>query len=399
MALTVLNIIRNLSFESFNESVISSSAPILRHLVVILLASIENERTFESAQLAFDILVNIGGRIDTSGRKRLQVISAFLEDVHSDERNKSLHFMRCSDHMSAVSTVSYVNSAVTLFPIIHHILVQYSWKAFSRYFVLRALELLAKLALVPENSVNISRSPDSLLVALVDLLCASNTLLDPIAQSTDSSASITGDSAGRLRPPGVVFTGYTSVNSIGSGHSSVQQQAAGASLGCTGFFSADQCDLEVRDLVLDGLLAMCQIAPAMQLRVADTPDAIAVLCRIAGVAASTASISNYGPAAASSSGQYASFQQGGNSGTGTNRSEGNAKSIQILALLFTLPAVRVRYLAVKSDLLVLASSDEAVADVVCNKASVAYSYVAITPAFISEPAPVDAFGSSIAMTM
>jgi hypothetical protein len=338
--------------QSFNETVISSSAVVMKHLVAIVLAAVENGSALESAQMAFDVLVNIGGRIDSSGRKRLQANSAFLEDVHSDERNKSLHYMRCSEHMSALSTLQYVNIALSLFPLVHHVIALNGASRGSRFNVLRGLELLAKLASVPENSVVVARSPDSLLVALVDLLAASHTLLDPVVQSTDHSAPVTGDSAGRLRTPGSLFTAYMS---LGGGQSSAQQQAAAASLSCTGFFSADQCDLELRDLAVECLLVMCQSGIAMQLRVAETADAITLLCRIAGVSVTVASIATFGQAA---TGGHHSF-----SGTTSyaNRTEGNAKSVQILALLFVLPEVRGKYLALRSDLVVAASSDEAMA--------------------------------------
>jgi hypothetical protein len=324
----------------------------MKHLVAFVYAAVENGSSLECAQMAFDVLVNIGGRIDITGRKRLQANTAFLEDVRSDERNKSLHFMRCSEHMSTLSTLQYVNTALALFPLVHHVITRQGNKRDDRFYILRGLELLAKLASVPENSATVARSPDSLLLALVDLLAASHSLLDPVAQSTDNSASVTGDSAGRLRPPGVLFTTYSS---LGVGQSSAQQQAAAASLGCTGFFSADQCDLELRDLAVECLFTMCQTGIAMQLRVAETPDAITLLCRIAGVSATVSSITTYGQAATSAHHSFSGAT------SGANRTEGNAKSVQILALLFVLPEVRGRYLALRPDLVVMASSDEAMA--------------------------------------
>ncbi len=38
-------------------------------------------------------------------------------------------------------------------------------------------------------------------------------------------------------------------------------------------------------------------------------------------------------------------------------------------------------------------------DVVCNKASVAYSYVPIAPVFVADPTVMDVFASSSAVTM
>ncbi len=200
----------------------------MRQLVCIVGVAVACFINSDAAQLAFDVLVNVGGRVDLTGRRRLQQ-SAFLEEVRADEK-KAAMLLRLSPHMSSASTLEYVNCCSALLPIVHQALVVCSsadplrQAGFnSRYFVVRALELLSKLALVPENLVAVCRSPDALLRSLLDLLCASTTSLEPLVPE---SSLLAGDPTGRLRPPAVVLVNLNSGGGVGGSGSSFGAQAA-----------------------------------------------------------------------------------------------------------------------------------------------------------------------------
>lgn len=346
----------------------------MRHLAVTVLLSLEGGNASEACSMALDILVNIGARIDCTGRRRVSAASAFLEEVLLDERSRSLHFMRCSDHFAAQSTVEYANVASSLFPAVHCALVhgrsgglQMRQQSDRRMVTVRALELLSKLASVSENAVMVCRSPDSLLYALVDLLCVSNAVTEPLVATVDPGSTASGDPAGRLRPPATVLGQMTHLSGA-----TQHFQTSSAGSGGGSYLGLDHCDVELRDLAADCLLSMGQAAHTMLTRIADIPNAVQLLQRIAYASQSAASItavSQFSAAAA--------------------RTEGNAKAAQLLGLLFALPQCREAYLSVKTSMVLAASADEALsgnvniyslmtfedrttfclADVVCNKAA------------------------------
>ncbi len=92
---------------------------------------------------------------------------------------------------------------------------------------------------------------------------------------------------------------------------------------------------------MDCLHSLCASSVAMQLRVADMPDAVQVIFRVANV-----------PVVAASSGLSST------AANSFSRTEGTAKAAMVLALLFALPELREKYFSVRSSLLVAACSDE-----------------------------------------
>lgn len=323
----------------------------MSHLIGILVASIQAHTVTEYTQLAFDILVNIGGRIDTSGRKRLQTWQYIDDGRVSEDKLKLLNLLRYSDHMSAISTVQYVEVTSVLFPLIQYVLANIDTGALvpsktqTRFLVVRSLELFSKLASTSENSTALTNAPDSLLDTVVSMLCVSYSLGESITPDT-----LMGDPVGRGRPPAVTFLPSSQMQQH------THQQTTTSGIGSTaGYHQHLQAgdfasDLELRDLAVDAISNLCANSVYMATRMAETPHCIEFLYRIAvstGCTVTTTA-SSYSTHASSSS-QVAT------------RTEGNLKAVQILSALLSLPEVSEKFFAIRTNLYVASCSDELIA--------------------------------------
>eukprot|EP00601_Ochromonadales_sp_CCMP2298_P016690 CAMPEP_0173237160 /NCGR_PEP_ID=MMETSP1142-20121109/11882_1 /TAXON_ID=483371 /ORGANISM="non described non described, Strain CCMP2298" /LENGTH=457 /DNA_ID=CAMNT_0014167791 /DNA_START=33 /DNA_END=1407 /DNA_ORIENTATION=- len=105
--------------------------------------------------------------------------------------------LRLHPHMSSASLPLYLSAAHSLLSAITLILGG-SGSVADRGLSIRALEMLAKLALNPDNATQLQLSPQPLFCSLASLLCASTTALEPLVPDNAAAA---GDPLGRRRAP------------------------------------------------------------------------------------------------------------------------------------------------------------------------------------------------------
>lgn len=279
---------------------------------------------------------------------------------------KLLNLLRYSDHMSAISTVQYVEATSLLFPIIQHILSNIDTgtlvtsKSHARFLVVRSLELFSKLASTSENGVALANAPDSLLDTVVSMLCVSYSLMESITPD-----ALMGDPMGRNRPPAVPFLPSSQI-----APQTVQQQGGsgiGASAGYHQHLQAGDfgSDIELRDLAVDAISNLCTNSVYLATRMAETPHCIEFLYRIAVSAGSTVT---------TTSSSYSSYTN--NNTQIATRTEGNLKAVQILSAMLSLPEVSEKFFAIRSNLYVASCSDELIAGM-CDSELSFVSYNAV----------------------
>eukprot|EP01035_Chromulina_nebulosa_P026694 gene26694-34979_t len=154
-----------------NEFTISSSSCFLRHLMSSILASLVSAN-HEGGTIALEAIANIAGRIDMTGKKRLQYMNV-LEDLTSvfgnDERSKNTFRMRISHQFSSSSQIEYSITMNILMAVLYHVLHSRATLPHISY-ILRGLEILNKLAQSPENTLFINNCPHEILDSLVEML-------------------------------------------------------------------------------------------------------------------------------------------------------------------------------------------------------------------------------------
>jgi hypothetical protein len=178
-------------------------------LVSILLATIESNCSYQASFLAIDTLINIAGKIDLTGRKRLPAYY-FAEDVlHPTTKRNALFQLRMCTHLSSASQAEYMCVLSQLTAVTSALILG---GAFScRTLTLKALELLAKLASNADNAGYLARCPDALLSGLVQLLCVNNTVTEPLVPDV---CFVNGDPVGRTRPPAAMLGGPSKIQKI-----------------------------------------------------------------------------------------------------------------------------------------------------------------------------------------
>lgn len=176
-----------------------ASAPFLQHLVALVLISIESGTSFQATHLATEVLINIGAKIDFTGKKRLQGYY-FSENANrlknsSDVLQKNLLQLRVNRQMSTASSAEYLTAVYALMSAITVILSGSSFP--DRSLTLRTIELLGRVATNADNAHYLSRSPEVLFSSLAQLLCTSTTFAEPLVSDTHH---VNGDPLGRRRP-------------------------------------------------------------------------------------------------------------------------------------------------------------------------------------------------------
>lgn len=187
--------------QTVNEQIIAASAPVIRHLVAIVVLAAELNVPFQAMYLSLDILINVASKIDLSGKRRLHGYY-FPEDLMSennDEIQRNLQLLRASSHMNSTSYYDYVAAVSSLMSVLT--LVVSGNALVNRTIAMRSLELITRIALNPDNTVYLSNSPDLFVYSLIEILCCSKTNLEPWVPDI---FTLHGDAEGRRRPPACV---------------------------------------------------------------------------------------------------------------------------------------------------------------------------------------------------
>jgi len=178
----VLVIIRNMACEPCNESYVASSLPIVMHCTALVLSTLMlssnsstaatdgGGRTSDCSSLAQDILGMCAKHLDIcGGHIRLEPRTIFSNCAGLDEGSRQTLELLLSPHISETGNATYARATRGLLVGLAHAVQEPP----SRASLLRALELLAKLAAAAHQSRQAwgwSRVPTTLLLRLVDLL-------------------------------------------------------------------------------------------------------------------------------------------------------------------------------------------------------------------------------------
>eukprot|EP00602_Paraphysomonas_sp_CaronLab_P002495 CAMPEP_0185038216 /NCGR_PEP_ID=MMETSP1103-20130426/33605_1 /TAXON_ID=36769 /ORGANISM="Paraphysomonas bandaiensis, Strain Caron Lab Isolate" /LENGTH=546 /DNA_ID=CAMNT_0027576547 /DNA_START=583 /DNA_END=2223 /DNA_ORIENTATION=+ len=330
--IAALTILRNMSFEMSNMQQIANSAPIVQHLVALLMVAaspsstappvpnthvsrLRNSSLTQASSYAVDTLYHIARYIDITGRRRLAITSedCWLRDTFEyTGTDRDALKVQLSEQMSSVSIARYVSATSRIYPA----LLRCMSRTFERDIVRRCLGIFTKLSSVPENAVVVCKCcPDKDLAFLVQLLCVSTTTCEAI--STQQS----GDAHRFSKVPA-----------------------------CAGEFS-EFCDMEIRDLTLDALRTLCmhtdaslapqsgslpveavnEVPESLKERIASQPSCLRYLANII-------------------------------TSTKTQKSEGFHRSLALLSLLALDSKNHQKFMSIQTDLHLAALSDDAVSE-------------------------------------
>lgn len=320
LLLSLLGVIRNLGVESTNESFLAYHTTILRHLVSIVEAAMVTGKILEATQLALDTLIFIGGKIDISGSKRLLSSSSyFLEDLPTDPIGGALLRLRMTPAMSSNTSELYERITNELMQVIFLMIDHES--THSRFCVMKGLELLSKLIQCNENKNYFSKLPAEVMGSLFRLLYVQVTHTESLVPEV---FSLMGDPMGRSRPPYIPAITNTQGDTV-----------------LTLFH--DQVDLELRDMALNEIRALCQISKNNASNLLDSRNAVDLIFQIANLRGS------------------------GNIPTVGIRNECSAKAINILSVLATMPEAVPFFQALRTEIIASGCSDYSVAEIMCNQ--------------------------------
>lgn len=340
-----------------NESILACNSTILRHLVCALTASAITGTAMESAQLAFDILLNIANKIDFSGKRRVQTVSGYVEDLPSDNFGRDVLRFNASHHMAQSTTQVYMVAARSLVSAIYHFIHEKTMV--NRYFLVKALDLLGKLAKDNEKESYVKGASAAPMIDQLGLLLAVG-LGRYETNIIPENYSISADTFGKSRPPlsslpplVVHIQNLPSTTTIPLQALLLQQQQAKMNetsgvLTAPSNLTSDQIDHEIRDLAIDSMLTLCRANERNALHLLKSPKLLQLLSKIASVPIGSNTITP------SHIGILVTPQL-------IFRTEGNSKAAQILSTIVSLPPAYPKMRSLRGDILVSAGNDDAVA--------------------------------------
>lgn len=267
---TCLQLLRNLSFEPGNEAYIAYSTPLLRQVVTVFMMTTEpGTPPSELSALCFDILANIGTKIEVTGKRRQLMVTGFLENCTSKDPNQPMSgkdhelmlCMKVSPDYSSETLHEYRVVCMAYLGIIQRCIMQGQ----DRKILLRGIELFHKLTadfVKVDNNFLLNNCPDSLIETLASLLCVSNTSLETISMhSTPPTYTANPFPANSLK--------------ISAGNTYAASLTVPA---CMGPFYPDLVDSELCGLALELISSLCERNHVMQVRFARVPGfALALL--------------------------------------------------------------------------------------------------------------------------
>lgn len=288
----------------------------MKHLVSILLASVAIQQSMECTQLVIETLINIAQKLDLTGGRRLQNTTGyFLDDLPRDPNGAALLKLKMTPAMSSTTSTQYIQILNAMMPALLRLVDHET--SIGRVYVMRSLELLSRMMQTIDNHSFFAAIPTHYFHTLFNLLLINNTRGEDLVPE---AFAITCDPYGRSRPPHAAF---------------VASVAIGADL--TLFH--DQYDLELREMALDQIKALCVINSNNTPKLLDIPSCIEVLYRIVTFRT----------------------QSGISTSSQSYRVESSNKAAAILSYLAAIPEAVPKFRALRSEVLVDACNDSNVA--------------------------------------
>lgn len=219
-----------------NEYILSTNTTILKHLISLLIMSMETNTIYQSTYLSIEILINITSKIDLSISNRIKRFPCFYvmeNTLNLDNINKKLLKFRLYQSYSQESAEQYqiITSVLMIFItniigmiILLLIIIYYNYYSIIYYYIfiilvhnlyndkfmtLKSLELLSKLSQNIDNLNYLSSAPNIIYESLCYLLCVNITLAEPLVSDL---YRISGDPAGRGRVPPSIILACNNIN-------------------------------------------------------------------------------------------------------------------------------------------------------------------------------------------
>lgn len=297
-----------------NEIFIAYHTSIMRHLVSIVEASFLIGRMLESTQLALEVLIFIGGRLEITGSKRVYSSSSyFLEEAPTDPVGRALLRLRMTPAMSSATSELYEKILTELLQVLY-LMINHDLTP-SRICVIKGLELLSKMVQSSENKNYFSRVPAEVMQSLFRLLYVQVTRAEKLVPEI---YALMGDPLGRSRPPYVPAITNVQGDNV------------------TTFFY-DQVDIELRDAALNEMRTLCQISKANGMHLLPLRNAVDLLFQIAN------------------------FRGIGSTAAVVIRNECSNKALAILSVLSSIPAFAPKFQALRTEIIAAGCSDHTVA--------------------------------------
>ncbi len=189
--MSVLAIIRNISFEVSNVPVLAYSTNLLIHLLSISVNVLVSGLLCDAGRLTFDILCNIGYKIDISTLKKHHYY-LYMNDILRARRS-SMDKDIIPFESKRENIVDVANDRVMYSIVCKALLSTYfnilGGAKFDRTLTLRVLDVLCQFGQVAENGIVLDQIPRKFSQILSDLVYCSITSSDPFRSTIQVNCS------------------------------------------------------------------------------------------------------------------------------------------------------------------------------------------------------------------
>lgn len=314
LLLTVLGVMKNISFETSNEGYMAASSVLFPHLVALILVC---SRKSEAYQLASDILSNVSAKIDFTGRKRpyqdnYYCPESFLTRV-DDKKGRGLMTLKLSAHYSSESFHDYKVACYTVLSFCSSV-VRY---CDDRTQLQKCLDILIKISSNKDNMTLLQNMSDDFFEALVELLPTTTLSADPvqILENNDTFGLVP----------------LTTIKSpVSMGH-----------------FFHDIIDNPIKDLVVELLFELCQGSKYMQEKLSLNMKLYKVLFKIIDARSEKLS-----------------------------KTDEKIKKIEAILSIFALKTSNFeKFLGLESQIVLGGTQDEILSDFLCSKTAILFNRV------------------------
>lgn len=271
------------------------STRLILHLVSILITMKTNPTLSDCCKLASEILCNIGHRLDVTGANRFAYV-LWINDVlhystvkaqkmganmsssvfstsfaqqygtvsapisvevgclgtHIDENGDTVYDTDAVGTKQSNISIYNDNRIYTLVNKCLLVLISDLLKSQDRSLVLRGMGMLCQISYAPDNWKILQNIPQSMLQLLIDYIYCNNTTADPLHMLLNKTLQNKNTNQISLVTPGFVCLNY----------------------------HIDVSDVELRDLCLETIIALCQHNSILRQKIGSYPNLLEYICHV-----------------------------------------------------------------------------------------------------------------------
>lgn len=236
--------------------------------------------------LAFDIMINISGRVDMTGLRK-QINLGWMEDNSKLSNHRFISRLKITESSNEKTSFQYNKIMLKFLGYLSCCLKQ----VYSRQLILKSLEIITKLAQNQDNSNIFSLAPTEFFQIITDLLCVSQTCVEPLvigsSMNSDFIQQGTGGSIGQMNSvlsnlnpvtyPQMFTPSYSYSSTLAPQTPVTLSRVVPVSSG--GNYYMDFNDNEIRDAALDAVTMLCQLSPKIQCHFAAAKNCLKLLLK------------------------------------------------------------------------------------------------------------------------